>query len=54
MTIATFNANAADLLDQDFRVLAGDDVVNLGASYSGKVILVVNTASMLCWTCPPG
>jgi glutathione peroxidase len=45
MTIATFNANAADLLDQDFRVLAGDDVVNLGASYSGKVILVVNTAS---------
>ena len=45
MTLATFNANAADLLDQDFRVLAGDDVVNLGDSYSGKVILVVNTAS---------
>jgi glutathione peroxidase len=33
------------LLDQDFRRLASDEVINLGESYSGKVILVVNTAS---------
>ena len=35
----------ADLLDQDFRKLASDDVVNLETAYDGKVILVVNTAS---------
>jgi glutathione peroxidase len=39
------SANAAELLDQDFRRLAGDEIVNLGDAYSGKVILVVNTAS---------
>ena len=33
------------LLDQDFRLLASDDVVNLGEAYAGKVVLVVNTAS---------
>jgi glutathione peroxidase len=33
------------LLDQDFRRLASDDVVNLQAAYGGKVVLVVNTAS---------
>ncbi len=33
------------LLDQEFRRLASDDVVNLREAYSGKVILVVNTAS---------
>lgn len=33
------------LLDQDFRRLASDDVVNLAETYGGKVILVVNTAS---------
>jgi glutathione peroxidase len=33
------------LLDQDFRRLASDDTVNLCEAYSGKVILVVNTAS---------
>jgi len=33
------------LLDQDFRRLASDEVVNLGETYRGKVILVVNTAS---------
>lgn len=38
-------AAMADLLDQDFRKLASDDVVNLEKAYGGKVILVVNTAS---------
>ncbi len=33
------------LLDQDFRRLASDEVINLGESYAGKVVLVVNTAS---------
>lgn len=33
------------LLDQEFRRLASDEVVNLGETYRGKVILVVNTAS---------
>ena len=38
-------ANAADLLDQDFRHLAGEEIVNLEQAYGGKVVLVVNTAS---------
>jgi len=38
-------ANEGALLDQDFRRLAADDMVNLGEAYAGKVILVVNTAS---------
>ena len=38
---------AADtvLLNQDFRRLASDEVVNLADAYAGKVVLVVNTAS---------
>ena len=39
------SASASNLLDQDFRKLASDDVVNLADAYSGKVVLVVNTAS---------
>ena len=38
-------ANEGTLLDQNFKRLASDDVVNLGEAYDGKVILVVNTAS---------
>lgn len=33
------------LLDQTFRKLASDETVNLCSAYSGKVVLVVNTAS---------
>ena len=45
MPVMTSFAGDGSLLDQDFRRLASDDVVNLNESYSGKVILVVNTAS---------
>jgi glutathione peroxidase len=33
------------LLNQDFRRLASDEVVNLDETYGGKVLLIVNTAS---------
>ena len=33
------------LLDQDFRRLASDEVVNIGDEYGGNVLLIVNTAS---------
>ncbi len=45
LTLASPAAFAGSLLDQDFRRLASDEVVNLGDEYAGKVILVVNTAS---------
>ena len=45
MTAATTMASDTVLLDQDFRRLASDNVVNLAESYSGKVVLVVNVAS---------
>lgn len=47
LLIATGAAQAAGtaLLDQDFRRLASDEVVNLADTYGGKVILIVNTAS---------
>jgi glutathione peroxidase len=33
------------LLDQDFRRLASDEVVNIADAYGGNVLLIVNTAS---------
>lgn len=42
---ATMAAADSELLDHDFRRLASDEVVNLGETYKGKVLLVVNTAS---------
>jgi len=45
MTASISMASEDSILDQDFRRLASDDVVNLGEEYGDKVILVVNTAS---------
>ncbi len=38
-------SSGESLLDQDFRRLASEEMVNLGDAYGGKVVLVVNTAS---------
>ena len=35
----------SELLDQDFRRLASTEEINLCEAYSGKVLLIVNTAS---------
>jgi len=45
MTAGLSSASDGALLDQDFRRLASDEVVNLHDAYAGKVVLVVNTAS---------
>jgi glutathione peroxidase len=45
MAVSIRLASGEQLLDQDFRRLASEEVVNLGEEYEGKVILVVNTAS---------
>jgi len=45
MTAATSIATDTDLLNEDFRRLASDEVVNLADAYAGKVVLVVNVAS---------
>ena len=45
MTATATMASDTGLLDQNFRKLASDDVVNLAESYAGKVVLVVNVAS---------
>ena len=47
ISVTSLPALACDspLLDQDFRRLASTQEVNLCEAYSGKVVLVVNTAS---------
>ena len=45
MAVSTTVASEGTLLDQDFRRLASDEVVNIGDEYGGKVLLIVNTAS---------
>jgi len=39
-----------DLLDVDVRRLGSDEVINLKQAYSGKVVLIVNTASKCAFT----
>lgn len=45
MGMTTAIASDGSILDQDFRLLASEDSVNLHDAYAGKVVLVVNTAS---------
>ncbi|MGA9575129.1 MAG: glutathione peroxidase, partial [Lysobacterales bacterium] len=47
ISVASLPAFACEsaLLDQNFRRLASSEEVNLCEAYSGKVLLVVNTAS---------
>jgi len=44
------SAPGQDILDRDYRPLAGTDAVNLRQSYGGEVLLVVNTASKCGFT----
>lgn len=48
--LAAGSAQAADLLDLNYRPLAGKSEVNLEKQYGGKVLLVVNTASKCGFT----
>ena len=51
MAFASTSALAcSDLLNTDFRPLAGKEKVNLCKEYGGKVLLVVNTASKCGFT----
>ena len=52
LLLTSVNVFACDsnLLDQDFRMLASDESVNLCEAYEGKVVLVVNTASKCGFT----
>jgi len=43
-------APSADILDRDYRPLAGTDTVNLRQRYGSEVLLVVNTASKCGFT----
>ena len=45
MAVSSTVAAEGTLLDQDFRRLASDEVVNIGDEYGGKGLLIVNTAS---------
>ncbi|MBY0474920.1 MAG: glutathione peroxidase [Nitrosomonas sp.] len=49
LTNPAFSCNST-LLDQNFRQLAGSEIVNLCEAYTDKVLLVVNTASKCGYT----
>lgn len=51
LAVASFDAMAcSELLDREFRPLAGKEPVNLCTQFEGKVLLVVNTASKCGFT----
>lgn len=45
LLLASATASAAGLLDRSYRPLTGKQPVDLGATYGGQVLLIVNTAS---------
>jgi len=47
---ATVASAGSGVLDQNYRRLAGQEVVNLRSEYGGNVLLVVNTASKCGFT----
>ena len=47
---ATMASAGSGVLDQNYRLLAGQEVVNLRSEYGGNVLLVVNTASKCGFT----
>jgi len=47
---ATMASAGSGVLDQNYRRLAGQEVVNLRSEYGGNVLLVVNTASKCGFT----
>jgi len=44
------NTSSQDILDRDYRLLAGTETINLRQTYGGEVLLVVNTASKCGFT----
>ncbi|MET0581614.1 MAG: glutathione peroxidase [Pseudoxanthomonas sp.] len=50
LSVQAYGVLAQDLLDQNYRALAGKTDVNLKKAYGGDVILVVNTASKCGFT----
>ena len=50
LLMGTGVAAKADVLNHDYRTLAGKERVNLQKTYAGKVVLVVNTASKCGFT----
>jgi glutathione peroxidase len=47
---ATLHAAAGGLLDHRYRPLAGREAVDIGKTYGGQVLLIVNTASKCGFT----
>ncbi|MGB0135132.1 glutathione peroxidase [Dokdonella sp.] len=50
LTVGVSAHACTDLLDAEFRPLAGKDKVDLCKTYGGKVLLIVNTASKCGYT----
>lgn len=50
LSLAAAGAMAGELLDHEYRSLAGKTAVNLNKEYAGEVLLVVNTASKCGFT----
>jgi len=49
-TSTATSASSRDILNHDYRLLAGTETINLRQRYGGEVLLVVNTASKCGFT----